>query len=174
VISTIYTGEPRSNAARPEEDGAAAMAEIAKLGHGDFLELGGGASSVGERLLLLTLGPKHATELDRLLACVHDGPREQLIKKHLAARDSDWFLSKLRRPPVHPGIVDGLVALADQHVLLEARRIVIEPDSPRESREAALYLIRRACPGANDVDFGEALDEPRVLLKRLDALISRR
>jgi hypothetical protein len=173
VVSAIYTGPPREKAATAEEDGAAALAEIARMGHGDYVDLAG-ANDMGERLLLLVLGPKHAAELQILLSKVRDGPREQLIRKHISKGDKAWLLARLRHPPVHPAVVNSLIELGDREVLWEARKLIADSEVPRGSREAALYILRRCLPQASELDLDRALESQRGILNRLDALIFRR
>jgi len=173
VVSAIYTGPPRATVANPEEDGAAALAEIARLGRGDYLDFDSGAN-VEERLLVLTLGPKHATELQTLLSRVRDGPREQLIRKRVGEGDKSWLLARLRQPPLHPAVVNALIDLSDRTILWEARKVVADADLPRECREAALYILRRSLPQAIDFDLDREPDSQRGVLNRLDALILRR
>ena len=173
VVSAIYTGAPRDRVIDPAEDGAAALAEIARLGRGDYLDLGGYAQ-VADRLLLLTLGPRHAEEVRTLLTRVKDGPREKLIQARVVEGDRTWLLAKLRRPPVHPAVVEALVDLADRGILWSARELIADRASPREAREAALYLLRRCVPQAGEIDLGRDLADQQGLLNRLDALILRR
>ncbi len=172
VVSSIYTGPPREGV-KPEEDGARALAEIAGLGRGDYLDLAGNAD-VGDRLVSTILGPHHTNELRVLLSRVRDGPREALVRQKAGEGDKKWLLSKLRRPPVHPLVVEALINQADRAVLWEARRLVTDVEEPQETREAALYLLRRHFPLALEVRLDAAPEIQRQLFDRLDALIFRR
>jgi len=172
VVSAIYTGPPREGL-KPEEDGARALAEIAGIGRGDYLDLAGNAN-FGDRLVSTILGPHHANELRVLLSRVREGPKEALVRQKVAAGDKRWLLSKLRRPPVHPLIVEALIDQADREVLWEARRLVSDAEEPQETREAALYLLRRHLPLALEVRLDVSAEIQRHLFDRLDALIFRR
>jgi hypothetical protein len=172
VVSAIYTGPQREDV-KPEEDGAKALAEIAKLGRGEYLDLAGNAD-VGDRLVSTLLGPNHSNELRLLLSRVRDGPREALVRQKAAEGDKKWLLSKLRRPPVHPLIVEALIDQADRGVLWEARRLVSDQEESPETREAALYVLRRHIPLALEVRLDVPMEIQRTLVDRLDALIFRR
>lgn len=172
IVSAIYTGPPREGV-KPEEDGAKALAELAGYGRGDYLDLAGNAD-VGDRLVATILGPHHVNELRVLMSRVRDGPREALVRQKVAEGDTKWLLAKLRRPPVHPLIVEALIDQADRAVLWDARRLMTDREEPREVREAALYLLRRHFPLALEVDLGIDPELQRPLLDRLDAQIFRR
>ncbi len=173
IVSAIYTGPERAVAPRPEEDGAAALAQIAKLGRGDYLDLGSEAE-LGERFLWLVLGPHHANELKVLLSRVRDGPREEILRAKVAAGDTAWLLSKLRRPPIHPLIVEALLDEVDRSVLWEVRKLAVDTGAAREAREAALYLLRRAFPLALELSLDVDPEFQKSVLNRLDAQIMRR
>lgn len=172
VVSAIYTGPPREEVRVAEEDGATALAEIAKLGRGDYLDLGSYAQ-VGERLVWTILGPHHADELRVLMSRVREGPREAVVRAKAAEGDKQWLMSKLRRAPVHPLIVESLLSLADGPVLWEARVICLDPTTPREVREAAHYLLRRVIPQAGELDLDLTVEQQRPAVQRLDANILR-
>ncbi len=173
IVSAIYTGPERAIAPKPEEDGAAALAQLAKLGRGDYLDLGV-TEELGERLIWLVLGPHHANELRLLLSRVRDGPREEILRTKVAEGDKAWLLSKLRRPPIHPLVVEALLDQADRSVLWEARKLVADREEEREVREAALYLLRRAFPLALEFSLDVDPEFQKPLLNRLDAQILRR
>lgn len=172
VVSAIYTGPERA-APKPEEDGAGAMAHLASLGRGDYLDLAAGGE-LGERFMWLVLGPHHANELRLLLSRVRDGPREEILRVKVAEGDKAWLLSKLRRPPIHPLVVEALLDQADRSVLWEARKLVADREEERAVREAALYLLRRAFPLALELSLDVDPDFQKPLLNRLDAQILRR
>jgi hypothetical protein len=173
VVSAIYTGPPHEQIVNAAEDGAPALETIAKQGHGDYVAIGA-QSDVGERLLALTLGPNHAKELQALVARVEEDPRTRLVQQHAAAGDRPWLIEKLRHRPVHPAVVDALVDLADRDVLWEARKTMTNSQNPRETREAALYILRRCVPAAAELELDRPAELQHGAMERLDASILRR
>lgn len=169
IVSAIYTGPSRAGV-RGEDDGAQAFSEIARIGRGDYLALAG-PGDVRDRLVSTILGPHHASELRVLMSRVSDGPREAIVRQKIADGDKVWLLSKLRLPPVHPLVVDALREDPDQAVLKEARDLIADRGAPRESREAALYLLHREFPVALEIDLDSDKEILRPLLNRLDAVI---
>ena len=113
-------------------------------------------------------------DLRVLMSRVRDGPKEGILRTKIAEGDKQWLLAKLRRPPIHPLIIEALLDQADRSVLFEVRKLVVDQSEPREVREAALYLLRRAFPLALELDLDVSPELLRPLLNRLDALILRR
>ncbi|HET9481217.1 MAG TPA: hypothetical protein VFP98_05625, partial [Candidatus Polarisedimenticolia bacterium] len=112
-------------------------------------------------------------ELPLLLARMQAGPREAVIERKRRERDVQWLLDKLDRTPVHPDVVNALIALADPGVLQGAARLLLDETRPLAVRRAARYLLERALRRPIDVDPQVPLARQRQEVQRLREHLSR-
>lgn len=141
VVSALFTGG-RDLGAEHKSAAEKALKDLAATGGGEYADLSD-LTDVGSQLVTIAIGSQHKSAVQRLLQERSTHPRVREVAKRVAAKDANWLLGRLRRPPVEPALVDGLVDLGSQAVVLRCLALVGDEQAAAQSRHAALYVLRR-------------------------------
>ena len=146
--------------------------EIASQSAGSAVFLASGEALVRE-ILTLAFGRQWANEIDKAIDSFREGFKTRLIRDKRRRGEVDWLVEMLKRTPVHPEIVDGLIALYPEHKEI-ARRVLsylYEDETEASVQWACIYILRRIFRQDFQFDPGDSVEKRSRALQIISRVV---
>lgn len=172
-VSTICVSRTDPSTSQEEVSRARkAFAEIARVGGGEFTDLGR-LSDVGDELVTAVLGKKHKKAIQEALQRAQRDPRDRIIEDKIRAGDVLALLKQFNKGRTDPSLIEGLIRVRSGPVAQRCLSLLHNENSSLELREAALYILRRTVDYSGTFQVNRPVNSQSAEYERLKEAVQR-